>query len=102
MAGYDRLYYLRKAWPLFPGIVRPVAAPFLAPHYAERRAARDRLRAAVEAGVGLGFHLWIPRRAARVQRRFGLVDAWRRRAIAIARARFADPNDIALFRIEEA
>ncbi|MHA3793571.1 sugar-transfer associated ATP-grasp domain-containing protein [Sphingomonas sp. YL-JM2C] len=102
MAGYDRLYYLRKAWPLFPGIVRPVAAPFLAPHYAERRAGRGPLRAAIDALVGLGFHLWIPRRAARVQRRFGLDDAWRRRAIAIARARFADPNDIALFRIEEA
>ncbi len=102
MAGYDRLYYLRKAWPLFPGIVRPIAAPFLAPHYAERRAERGPLRAAVDAVVGLGFHLWIPHRAARVQRRFGLDDAWRRRAIAIARARFADPNDIALFRIEEA
>lgn len=102
MAGYDRLYYLRKAWPLFPGIVRPVAAPFLASHYAERRAGRGPLRAAVDALIGLGFHLWIPRRAARVQHRFGLDDAWRRRAIAIARSRFADPNDIALFRIEEA
>jgi len=100
MAGYDRRYYLRKAWPLFPGILRPVAAPFLAPHYAERRATRGPLRAAVDALVGLGFHLWIPRRAARIQHRFGLDEGWRRRAIAIARARFADPSDIALFRIE--
>lgn len=102
MAGYDRLYYLRKAWPLFPGIVRPVAAPFLAQHYEMRRAGRGPLRAALDAVIGLGFHLWIPQRAARVQHRFGLDDAWRRRAIAIARARFVDPNDIALFRIEQA
>ncbi|MES2498531.1 MAG: sugar-transfer associated ATP-grasp domain-containing protein [Pseudomonadota bacterium] len=100
MAGYDRLYYLRKAWPLFPGIVRPIAAPFLAPHYESRRAGRGPLRAALDAVIGLGFHLWIPWRAATVQRRFGFDDAWRRRAITIARARFVDPNDIALFRIE--
>jgi len=100
MAGYDRLYYLRKAWPLFPGILRPIAAPFLAPHYESRRAGRGPLRAAIDAVIGLGFHLWIPLRAAKVQRRFGFDDAWRDRAIAIARARFVDPNDIALFRIE--
>lgn len=100
MAGYNRLYYLKKAWPLFPGILRPVAAPFLRDHYARRRAERGFLRAGIDALIGIGFHLWIPRRAARVQRRFGYDAGWRRRAIAIARARFADPNDIALFRIE--
>lgn len=100
MAGYDRLYYLRKAWPLFPGILRPVAAPFLHEHYARRRARRSPWRAGLDALIGLAFHLWIPRRAAMVQRRFGYDAQWRRRAVAIARARFADPNDIALFRIE--
>lgn len=100
MAGYNRLYYLKKAWPLFPGILRPVAAPFLRDHYARRRARRGFLRAGIDALIGIGFHLWIPRRAARVQRRFGYDAGWRRRAIAIAQARFADPNDIALFRIE--
>lgn len=100
MAGYNRLYYLKKAWPLFPGILRPVAAPFLRDHYARRRAGRGLLRAGIDALIGIGFHLWIPRRAARVQRRFGYDAGWRRRAIAIARVRFADPNDIALFRIE--
>lgn len=54
----------------------------------------------MDALVGLIFHAWIPWRARRVQRKFGLDTAWRRRAIAIAHARFADPNDIALFRIE--
>ncbi|ATE67039.1 hypothetical protein COO09_05330 [Rhizorhabdus dicambivorans] len=102
MAGYNRFYHLKKAWPLFPGIVRPIAAAFLGDHYARRRARRGRLRAGIDALVGLGFHLWIPRRAALVQRRFGYDENWRRRAIAIARARFADPNDIALFRIEQA
>lgn len=100
MAGYDRRYYLKKAWPLFPGVVRPIAAPFLVPHYERRRARRGPLRALADAIIGLGFHLWIPRRAATVQRRFGFDAAWRARAIAIARRRFADPNDIALFRIE--
>jgi hypothetical protein len=101
MAGYNRLYYLKKAWPLFPGIVRPVAARFLDDHYARRRARRGPVRAAIDALIGLAFHLWIPRRAALVQRRFGYDPQWRRRAIAIARARFADPSDIALFRIEQ-
>jgi hypothetical protein len=35
-----------------------------------------------------------------VQRKFGLDARWRRRAVSIARARFVDPNDVALFRIE--
>lgn len=102
MAGYDGYYFLKKAWPLFPGVVRPVSAPFLAAHYAARRATRGRLRATADALIGLGFHIWVKRRAASVQRKFGLDPAWRAQAVAIARARFADPNDIALFRIERA
>lgn len=100
MAGYDRLYYWKKAWPLFPGVTRPISAPFLAPHYAARRAGRGPLRALADGVVGLLFHLWVPRRARLVQQRFGYDEAWRRKAVAIARARFADPNDIALFRID--
>jgi hypothetical protein len=60
------------------------------------------IRSVIDAAVGLAFHAWIPWRARRVQRKFGLDAAWRRRAAAIAHARFADPNDIALFRIETA
>lgn len=99
MAGYDRLYFLKKAWPLYPGITRPVSAGFLADHYHRRRTERGALRAVADALTGLAFRAWIPWRAAKVQRKFGLDDAWRTKAIAIARARFADPNDIALFRI---
>jgi len=102
MAGYDGFYFLRKAWALYPGVVRPHSAPFLGDHYRRRRAERSALRAAADLVTGLAFHLWIPWRARRVQRRFALDAAWRRNAVAIGRARFADPNDIALFRITEA
>jgi glutathione synthase/RimK-type ligase-like ATP-grasp enzyme len=99
MAGYDRLYFLKKAWPLYPGITRPVSAGFLKDHYHRRRCERGALRAVADALTGLAFRAWIPWRAAKVQRKFGLDAEWRAKAIAIARARFADPNDIALFRI---
>jgi hypothetical protein len=100
--GYDRIYFLKKAYGLYPGVTRPVSAYALADHYRLRRAARGPLRAALDAAVGLGFLAWIGWRARQVQRKFGLSDAWRRGAIRIARDRFADPNDIALFRIGEA
>lgn len=100
MAGYDRFYFLKKAWPLYPGIVRPVSATFLHTHYAERRQTRTIGRAALDALIGLLFHAWIPWRALRVGRKFGFDLGWTWHAIRIAHARFADPNDIALFRIE--
>lgn len=100
--GYDWFYFLKKGYSIYPGVVRPVSGRFLAAHYARRRADRGALRAALDAVVGLGFQAWIPARARRVQQRFGLPDAWRDRAVAIARGRFADPQDIALFRIERA
>jgi len=98
--GYDRFYFLKKVYALYPGIFEPVSAGFLAAHYARRRAARGPLRAALDAAVGLGFRAWIPWRARQVQRKYSLGAAWRRRAATIARTRFADPQDIALFRID--
>lgn len=98
--GYDWFYFAKKAYALYPGVTAPVSGGFLAAHYARRRAGRGPLRAALDAAVGLGFQAWIPWRARKVQRKLGLTPAWRRRAVAIARARFADPQDIALFRIE--
>ena len=98
--GYDRFYFLKKAWAIWPGVTTPVSAGFLAEHYERRRRTRGPLRATLDAAVGLGFRAWIPFRAAKVQRKFGLSAAWRAQAAAIARARFADPQDIALFRIE--
>jgi len=100
--GYDRLYFLKKAYAIYPGVVAPVSGGFLAEHYRRRRAARGAPRALLDAAVGLAFRAWIPWRAAKVQKTFGLDDAWRRRTVEIARTRFADPQDVALFRIDEA
>ena len=98
--GYDQFYFLKKAYGIYPGVGAPVSARCLEPHYARRRARRGPLRAGLDAVVGLAFKAWIPWRAAKVQKKFGLDATWRERAIAIARDRFADPNDLALFRIE--
>lgn len=95
-------YFAKKLYAIYPGVVTPVSGDFLAAHYAARKAARSWPRAVLDAAVGLGFLAWIPLRAGAVQRRHGLDGAWRRNAVRIARARFADPNDIALFRIEHA
>lgn len=99
--GYDWFYYLKKAYALYPGVVRPVSAGALHPYYAARRRRRGAPRALLDALTGVLFHLWIPWRAWRVQHRHGFDAGWRRRAIAIAHAAFADPNDIALFRIDD-
>lgn len=98
--GYDSFYFLKKAYGIYPGVVAPVSARCLRDHYAERRARRGPARAALDAVVGLAFQAWIPGRAAKVARKFGLDEAWRRRAIEIAHERFVDPNDLALFRID--
>ena len=99
--GYDRRYFLKKAFGIYPGVVRPVSGSFLAEHYRRRRAERGVVRAGLDALVGLGFKVWIPWRAKAVQRKFGLGEDWRERAVRMARSRFADPQDIALFRLEE-
>jgi hypothetical protein len=103
MMSLTELWYrTKKLYAIYPGIVTPVSGAFLADHYARRRRDRSAPRVALDALVGAAFLAWVPRRARAVQRRFGLDDAWRARAIAIARARFADPSDLALFRIEAA
>lgn len=95
-------YRAKKLYALYPGVVRPVSGSFLTAHYARRRRTRGGPRALLDAIVGAGFLVWLPLRARAVQRRYGLSDAWRGKALAIARARFADPNDLALFRIDDA
>lgn len=95
-------YRAKKLYSIYPGVVTPVSGGFLADHYAWRKRARGVPRAVLDGVVGAAFLAWVPHRAKTVQRRFGLSDAWRQKAIVIARARFADPNDLALFRIEEA
>lgn len=102
MSATELWYRAKKAFAVYPGVTKPVCGGFLAEHYARRRQQRSSPRALLDAIVGTAFLMWVPGRAARIQRRFGLDDAWRRRTIRIARARFADPSDIALFRIEHA
>lgn len=100
--GYDQFYFLKKAYGIYPGVGAPVSARCLEAHYADRRARRGPLRAGLDALVGLAFKAWIPWRAAKVEKKFSLGEAWRQRAVQIARARFVDPNDLALFRIDNA
>lgn len=102
LSATELWYRAKKLYGLYPGVVAPVSGSFLADHYARRRRGRGMVRVGIDAAAGLAFLAWIPWRARAVQRRFGLDAAWRERAIAIARSTFADPNDIALFRIEEA
>lgn len=95
-------YRAKKAYALYPGVVSPVSGSFLADHYARRQRERNMARVVLDALVGTAFKLWIPLRAWQVERRLRLGAEWRSRAIRIALARFADPNDIALFRIRDA
>ena len=95
-------YRAKKAYSLYPGVGAPVSGSFLAAHYARRRAARGPARALLDGLIGTAFLAWLPARARAVQRQHRLDDSWAARAVAIARQRFADPNDIALFRIETA
>lgn len=102
MAGYDRKYYWKKAWSIFPGIVSPASAPFLQAYYRERAQKRSVSRVVADAMIALAFHAWIPLRTEQARRRHGLSADWSKRARALAHARFVDPNDIALFRIDRA
>lgn len=102
MSPAELWYRAKKIYAVYPGLTAPVSADFLADHYARRRQGRSGPRALLDMLVGAAFLAWVPHRAANVQRRFGFDEAWRIRAIEIARARFVDPSDIALFRIERA
>lgn len=102
LSATELWYRAKKLYSLYPGVVTPVSGSFLTAHYARRRRERGPVRAVIDAVAGLAFLAWIPFRARAVERRYGLDAAWRARTVAIARATFADPNDIALFRIEHA
>jgi hypothetical protein len=97
--GRFSAYRLKKAFGLYPGVVSPISASFLVEHYQARRRARPLQRAALDALTGFLFHLWVPVRARRVAKRYRFGSDWARQASRIGRERFADPNDIALFRV---
>jgi hypothetical protein len=103
MMSLTELWYrTKKLYAIYPGVLTPRSGAFLVDHYARLRRTRTLPRAMLDAAVGAAFLLWVPCRARRVQRKLGLDEAWRRRAVHIARQRFADPNDLALFRIADA
>lgn len=106
MQRSEFVYYAKKAFAIYPGIGPGIgaakSAPAFAAHYQRRRANRSPARAVLDMAVGAGFHLWIEWRTRSVARKFGKDRAWRKQAARIAHRRFADPNDIALFRIERA
>lgn len=95
-------YRLKKSWPLFPGMVRPVCATFLAGYYARCAQQRSTSRVLVDALLAALFHAWIPFRTVQISHRYGLGALWRRTAAKIAHRRFADPGDLALFEIQVA
>ncbi len=98
-----RLYdLLRLNFALFPGIRQARSATFLQPHYAHRAARQGLPRIAFNALVFVAFQTWLPFRTRAVARKWGHDRIWEKRTLQICRSRFVDPNDIALFRIEQA
>lgn len=97
----NRWYYLKKSFAIFPGFRRPLSAPFLHDHYRVRAARRSMLRLLLDGVVAVGFRAWVPWRARSVAQRFGLDRKWATRASGIARRRFWDPQDIAVFRVSD-
>ena len=89
-------YHLKKSFALFPGRRTAVSADALQDHYAALVAERSVLRMILDVALGTLFLLWIQPRARQIGKRYGLDDQWRLRAVRIARARFFDPNEIAL------
>jgi hypothetical protein len=96
----NRWYYAKKWFPIFPGFIRPVSAPFLHDHYLVRSAERSLIRVFVDGIVCVGFLLWVPLRARTIAHRFGLDRGWASKASGIGRRRFVDPMEIAVFRME--
>jgi len=96
------LYYAKKYFAIFPGGDEPISAPSFAEHYQRRKRSRSRLRAILDRLIARAFLAWLPARTREVAVRHGKDASWQERTLAIAKARFVDPNDIALFRIERA
>lgn len=102
MHAPEFLYYAKKAFALFPGGERAVSAPVFAAHYERRRRNRSVARTALDKAIARAFMAWLPGRTRKIAQKFGKDTAWESRTLAIARERFVDPNDIALFGIGRA
>lgn len=104
-SGYRRpfgwYYYAKKSVPIFPGIAKPRSARFLQRYYAQKQESRNVLDTCASAITYALFNAWIPFRARQIARRYNFDHVWAVNARRIAQLRFADPNDIALFRIAD-
>lgn len=96
---YNRL---RLNFSLYPGILNYRAADFLTLYYEQKKASAGWMARALRLVVYVAFQAWLPFRARAVAKKWGEGASWRKRALAICRDRFVDPNDIALFRIQDA
>lgn len=95
-------YHAKKRYPLFPGISRAIGSSFLSGHYRHIEASQGLGRKLVNAITFASFHAWLGFRAKQVAKRYAMPDGWAAQAKRIGRKRFADPNDLALFRITNA
>jgi Sugar-transfer associated ATP-grasp len=98
----DWWYYFKKSFRLYPGISNFRSGAFLSTYYSKLRDEQGPARLLLNALTWAGFQLWLPFRARRVASKYRLSSEWRKSALKIARESFADPNDIALFRIRSA
>ncbi|NVE93926.1 sugar-transfer associated ATP-grasp domain-containing protein [Altererythrobacter lutimaris] len=94
-------YHAKKKFPLFPGLTRATGSAFLNEHYRHIEESQGPLRKLVNILTFSGFHAWLGLRTKQVAKRYKMPDGWATQAKAIARKRFVDPNDLALFRIEK-
>lgn len=94
-------YHAKKRHALFPGVTRAKRAHFLGDYYRSLAQAQGPLRKLVNFVTLSGFNAWVGWRARQVARRYGMPEGWAKTAERIARSRFADPNDLALYRITD-
>jgi hypothetical protein len=99
---WGRLYDLiRLNFAIFPGIRQFRSADFLHTHYERRQKRQGFQRIFLNTIIFVVFYLWVPLRTRRVANDWKKDQAWVQRTVQICRARFVDPLDVALFRIEE-
>lgn len=93
-------YYAKKAVPLFPGIDVAARGPLLDDYYGDWERLLGPTRRMLNRAVLAGFRRWVPRRARRMARRYGLDEGWAREASERAARHVVDPLELAMFRIK--
>ncbi len=93
-------YHAKKQFQIFPGITRARSGDWLREFYDWRSKEQGPLRIALNAFIWLSWQIWLPIRSRKIATKYGLDDNWRKMAQEIGTKCFADPNDVALFRVE--